>query len=150
MMNRQNRVVADLQSVPENVGLARLIAGAVAAQAGCTLPDIEEIKLVVSEAVTNAIVHGYRSEPDQTVRLEVSLEGSCLEVVVEDRGCGIADLETVRQPAVSTDPDRMGLGFCLMETYSDHLDIVTAPGKGTRIVLRRLLGSGQLASAAAT
>lgn len=143
-MVRQNRVVADLQSVPDNVGLARLIVAAVAAQAGFTVSETEEIKLAVSEAVTNAIVHGYGSRPDRIVRLEVTLHLPILEVVIDDKGKGIADLDLARQPAVSSDPERMGLGFCFMESYMDEMSVQTAVGIGTRVTMRKR--SGQLAS----
>lgn len=143
-MVRQNRVTADLQSVPDNVGLARLIVAAVAAQTGFTVSEIEEIKLAVSEAITNAIVHGYGSRTDRSVRLEVTVEAPVLEVVVDDKGKGIADLDLARQPAVSSDPERMGLGFCFMESYMDEMSVQTAVGVGTRITMRKR--TGQLAS----
>lgn len=148
-MINQNRVVADLQSLPENVGLARLIVATVAAQAGFTLPDVEGIKLAVSEAVTNAIVHGYNSQAHQNVRLEVVLNGSMLEVVVEDKGRGIPDLDLARQPAVSSDPERMGLGFCFMESYMDELIVNTAVGQGTRVTMRKRADTSQPARLAA-
>lgn len=147
-MPKENRVVADLQSVPTNVGLARLIAGAVAAQAGFTHTEVEEVKVAVSEAVTNAVVHGYGSDPSKIVRLEIAIQDGLLELVIADTGRGIVDLDLARQPAVSSDPERMGLGFCFMESYMDEFEVQTAPGQGTRITMRKRVTTDRLASMA--
>ncbi|HYG58767.1 MAG TPA: anti-sigma F factor, partial [Symbiobacteriaceae bacterium] len=111
-MIEHNRVVVELASIPQNVGVARLMVAMVAAQADFTVAEVDEVKLAVSEAVTNAVVHGYGGEPNHTVRLEVTLESNRLQVEVIDHGKGIEDISLAMQPAVSSDPDRMGLGFC--------------------------------------
>jgi stage II sporulation protein AB (anti-sigma F factor) len=144
----RNRVVAELASLPENVGVARLLAATVAAQADFTVSEVDEIKLAVSEAVTNAVVHGYNSETAHTVRLEVSLADGLLEVVVGDQGKGIEDVPLAMQPAVSSDPDRMGLGFSFMEAHMDSLEVESAPGRGTRVRMTKR-ASRSLAEAAA-
>lgn len=148
-MVAHNRVVVELSSLPQNVGVARLLVAMVAAQADFTVSEIDEIKLAVSEAVTNAVVHGYGSEPDHTVRLEVSLEGPFLEVVVADQGRGIDDIGLAMQPAVSSDPERMGLGFAFMESHMDSLQVESAPGCGTRIRMTKRAGAEHLARATA-
>lgn len=142
-----NRVVLELAAVPENVGVARLVVAMVAAQAQFTVAEIDEAKLAVSEAVTNAVVHGYDAQPDRTVRVEVSIQAGNLEVVVIDHGRGIEDLALAMQPAVSSDPDRMGLGFCFMESHMDSLQVESEPGTGTRVIMtkrpgHRLAGAG--------
>lgn len=146
-MVAHNRVAAELAAVPQNVGVARLLVAMVAAQADFTVAEIDEIKLAVSEAVTNAVVHGYNSEPDHVVRVEVLLAGTNLEVSVIDHGRGIEDVALARQPAVSSDPDRMGLGFCFMESHMDTLEIDSAPGRGTRVRMTKRVGSEHLARA---
>lgn len=132
-MVERNRVVVDLASIPENVAVARLLVAMLAAQADFSVAEVDEVKLAVSEAVTNAIVHGYSAEPGHVVRLEATLDGKVLEVVVSDQGCGIADVSLAMQPAVSSDPDRMGLGFCFMESHMDSLHVDSKPGRGTRV-----------------
>lgn len=135
-MVRENRVVLEMPSLPENVGLARLVVAQMAAQMQFTVSDIEEVKVAVSEAVTNAVVHGYGDAPG-TVRLEAAAGPAGLEVVVSDRGRGIANLDLARQPAYSTDPERMGLGFVFMENFMDTVEVESAPGAGTRVVMRK-------------
>ncbi|HWI61642.1 MAG TPA: anti-sigma F factor [Symbiobacteriaceae bacterium] len=144
---QQNRVVAELASVPQNVGVARLLVAMVAAQADFTVAEVDEVKLAISEAVTNAVIHGYGSEPNHTVRLEVTLHENQLDVVVSDEGRGIEDVSLAMQPAVSSDPDRMGLGFCFMESHMDSLEVESAPGRGTRVRMTKKAGSANLARA---
>lgn len=149
-MVERNRVVLDLATIPENIGLARLVVAVLAAQADFTLAEVDEVKLAVSEAVTNAIVHGFGSEPGHVVRLEASLEGRQLEVVVSDQGRGIENVEMALQPAVSSDPDRMGLGFSFMDAHMDSLRVESEPGRGTRVLMTKKAGSPHLVRASAT
>lgn len=136
-MAPSNRVELKLASRPENVGLARLVAAAMAAQMPFTVAEVEEIKVAVSEAVTNAIVHGYASREDAQVWLEAVITGGELRVTITDHGCGIPDIELARRPAYSTDPERMGLGFLFMENFMDSLAVDSAPGQGTRVVMAK-------------
>ncbi len=137
-MNLRNYVRFEFFSIPENIAFARSCVGAFAAQLDCTLEDIEEIKLVVSEAVSNCIIHGYENNPTQMITVMVSINThSVLEIVVEDRGKGIEDLERAMQAAYSSDPNRMGLGFTFMKSFTDDLHVDTAPGQGTTVRLRR-------------
>jgi len=145
----RNRVVLELATIPENVGVARLVAAVLAAQADFTVAEIDEVKLAVSEAVTNAIVHGYGSEAGHTVRLEMGVTGGALEVAVVDHGRGIENIALAMQPAVSSDPDRMGLGFSFMESHMDTLNVESSPGRGTRVNMTKRSGSKQLARAKA-
>lgn len=148
-MMARNRVALELASIPENVGVARLLVAMIAAQADFTVSEVDEVKLAVSEAVTNAVIHGYNSEPGHTVSLEVTLEGRLLQVVVSDRGRGIEDIAMAMQPAVSSDPDRMGLGFSFMESHMDSLQVDSAVGRGTRVTMTKRAGSEHLARATA-
>ena len=137
-MNLRNYVRFEFFSIPENIAFARSCVGAFAAQLDCTLEDIEEIKLVVSEAVSNCIIHGYENNPTQMITVMVSINThSVLEIVVEDRGKGIEDLERAMQAAYSSDPNRIGLGFTFMKSFTDDLHVDTAPGQGTTVRLRR-------------
>jgi stage II sporulation protein AB (anti-sigma F factor) len=134
-------------SRPENVGLARLAVATLAAQADFSLNDLEEVKVAVSEAVSNAIIHGYRNRPDGWVDVEAWLEAGELRVAVEDHGVGIEDIEAARRPAYSTDPERMGLGFVFMETFMDRLAVSSQPGHGTRVeMVRRAAVQGELSA----
>ncbi len=141
----RNRVSVELASIPQNVGVARLLAAILAAQADFTVAEVDEVKLAVSEAVTNAIVHGYQSDGNHRVRMELLLEGSGLEIIISDQGRGIENLDLAMQPAVSTDPERMGLGFSFMESHMDQLRVESELGRGTRVTMMKRAGTRDLA-----
>lgn len=145
----RNRVALELDSIPENVGVARLMVAMLAAQADFTVAEVDEVKLAVSEAVTNAVVHGYDSAPGHTIRVEASLSEGTLSVTVIDQGKGIEDIALAMQPAVSSDPERMGLGFCFMESHMDTLRVESAPGQGTRVTMTKRSGTERIARASA-
>lgn len=128
----ENEMILEIPAKSENVGLARLAAATFASHLDFTLEEIEEIKVAVSEAVSNAVIHGYPGGEGR-VRLTARRVGQELELVVEDWGVGIEDLERARQPAYSSDPERMGLGFVFMQSFTDHLEVVSRPGEGTRV-----------------
>lgn len=137
-MSVRNYVQFEFPSRPENVSFSRSCVGAFATQLDCTLDDIEEIKLIVSEAVSNSIIHGYENRPNEKIRIVASiLDDRTLEIVVQDFGKGIDNLNQAMEPAYSSDPSRMGLGFTFMKSFSDDLDVITAPNEGTCIRLRR-------------
>jgi stage II sporulation protein AB (anti-sigma F factor) len=94
------------------------------------------------------VIHGYGGEPDHVVVLEVCLTDGILSIVVADQGVGIADISLAMQPAVSSDPERMGMGFAFMQSYMDSLVVDSAPGKGTRVTMTKRAG-GRIAQAAA-
>lgn len=137
-MEPVNRMKTEFTSLPANVAFARVAAASFASQLDFTINDLEEIKVAVSEAVTNAIVHGYEGRADRTVALTVAISKDTLEIVVEDAGKGIEDLERAMQPAYSTDPERMGLGFAFMQSFSDQLKVDTGPGAGTRVTMTKV------------
>lgn len=135
-----NKCMLEFTSIPENVAFARVSVAAFASQLDCTLPELEEIKVVVSEAVGNAIIHGYRNKEDKTVRVLATIYKEGLEIRVEDSGIGITNIEMAMQPAYSTDPERMGLGFVFMQSFSDRLQVDSTPGKGTTVTMYKRIG----------
>ena len=137
-MKVQNQVVVEFLSRSANEGFARTAAACFAAQLDPTLEEINDIKTAVSEAVTNAIVHAY---PDSigtiTMRLRL-LEEHTLEVLIRDKGVGIADIAQARTPMFTTGSDeRAGMGFTIMESFMDSLKVRSTPGKGTTVTMRR-------------
>ncbi|AUW93625.1 anti-sigma F factor [Sulfobacillus sp. hq2] len=126
-------------SVPENVGLARVAIAALAGQAAFSLNDIDEIKVAVSEAVSNAIIHGYQGRTDGWVELSGTLDAQQITIVVEDFGVGIHDVDQARQASYSTDPERMGLGFVFMESFMHGLTVQSTVGQGTRVEMQRFV-----------
>lgn len=128
----ENRMYLRLSCHPANIGVARTAVATFAASLDFTLPDAEEIKVAVSEAVSNAVLHAYPgSQGDVTI--QASDDEGQLVVEVEDRGAGIPDITKAREPGFTTAPDHMGLGFSFMESFMDDLLLESSPGKGTRV-----------------
>lgn len=137
-MNVKNFVRFEFPSLPQNIAFARSCVGAFVAQLDCTLDDIEEVKLVISEAVSNSIIHGYGNEPHGKIIVMVSIhEDNSLEIIIEDFGKGIIDINQALEPTYSSDPIRMGLGFTFMKSFMDELDVTSIPGEGTSLRLFR-------------
>ena len=118
----QNQMELTFSALPQNEAFARVAIAAFAVQLNPTLPEMADIKTAVSEAVTNAIVHGYRGREDGLVRMSAEYgDRRLLTVVIRDEGCGIADVEKAMQPFYSTGDgaERSGMGFCVMQTFMD-------------------------------
>ena len=137
-MKAENYVTLEFLSRSANEGFARMAAASFAAQLDPTLDEIGDIKTAVSEAVTNAIVHGY---PDSLGRITLRMriyEDHLLELQVRDRGVGVSDVERARQPMYTTGgEERSGMGFTIMESFMDRLTVKSAPGKGTTVSMRK-------------
>ena len=132
-----NQLNMSFLSIPENVAFARVTAAAFASQLEFTINDLEEIKVAVSEAVANAIVHGYGNAIDKMVAMEIKLYTNKLEISLIDEGIGIKDIKQALQPSFSTDPERMGLGFVFIQSFMDKLKINSVPGKGTKVIMTK-------------
>ena len=100
-----------------------------------------DIKTAVSEAVTNAIIHGYQLKEGQ-VRLACKVQGMQVEIRVEDEGVGIADVEKAMEPFFTTKPEmeRSGMGFAFMEAFMDEVEVISTLGKGTMVIMRKEIG----------
>ena len=137
-MKTENQDSLTFPSRSANEGFARTAAACFAAQLDPTLEEVNDIKTVVSEAVTNAIVHAY---PDSLGRIDLKLrlrEDHSLEIVVKDWGVGIPDVEQARAPLFTTgNEERSRKGFTIMESFMDSLKVRSAPGKGTTVTMRR-------------
>ncbi len=135
-----NRMSLKFESRSVNEGFARQAVSSFAAQLDPTMEELGDIKTVVSEAVTNSIVHGYTDKIGfitVTVRL---FEGRILELKIKDTGKGIEDVARARQPSFTTGDDtRSGMGFTIMETFTDKLRVRSAPGKGTVVTMVKML-----------
>ncbi len=137
-MKELNSVRFEFPSLSANEGFARGAAACFAAQLDMTLTELGDVKTAVSEAVTNCIVHAY---PDSVgpilLRLRI-LEGGELEIQVKDRGRGIEDVERARQPLFTTGGDeRGGMGFTIMESFTDSMKVRSKVGAGTTVTMRK-------------
>ena len=135
-----NEVTLEFPSRSSNEGFVRSAATCFAAQMDPTLNEVEDIKTAVSEAVTNAIVHGY---PDAIGMVALKLRvcpGNVLELTIKDKGRGIPDVEKARQPMFTTGgEERSGMGFTIMESFMDHLTVRSVPGRGTTVTMKKKL-----------
>ncbi|WP_083521047.1 anti-sigma F factor [Alicyclobacillus kakegawensis] len=122
----------------ENESLARVAVASFAAQLDPTMEQLTELKTAVSEAVTNAIIHGYVDSPGE-VRIECAIHQGVVEVVIEDDGVGIEDIEQARQPLYTSRPEleRSGMGITIMENFVDELVIESIPEHGTKVRMRK-------------
>ena len=142
-MSRHNEMETTFLSLPENESFARVVIAAFAVQLAPTVSEIADIKTAVSEAVTNAIVHGYEGTCGM-VRLRARIDEHTLTVEVQDSGCGIRDVRQAMEPFFTTHPEqeRSGMGFSVMQTFMDDLRVESVPGKGTSIRMRKRIHSG--------
>lgn len=143
-MKITNQMEISFLSIPENESFARVAVSAFAVQLNPTLDVLADIKTAVSEAVTNAIVHGY-CDSMGIVKIEAVLrENGMLRLVVSDEGCGIKNVEEAMQPFFTSQPEkeRSGMGFSVMQTFMDHVDVISEPEKGTRVTMEKKILAG--------
>lgn len=134
-MEKRNYVTLEFPALPSNVELARITCACFASQLGdFTIEELDDIKLVVSEAVSNAIIHGYRGSEKGIIHVAAEISDSSVRLSVSDEGRGIPDIALARTPAYTTEPDRLGMGFTIMEALVDSLEVTSSPGKGTTLV----------------
>lgn len=133
-----NKIRLEFPSLSENIALSRLVVASLAGQTDFTLSEIEELKVAVSEAVTNSIVHGYSGQPTGLIVLEVVQKQAELTITIQDFGRGIADLTLALQPAFSTEPGRMGLGFTFMKSFMDDVAVNSELNQGTTVRLQKI------------
>ena len=142
-----NRMEMKFLARAQNEAFARVAIAAFAVQLNPTLPEMADIKTAVSEAVTNAIVHGYRDREDGTVHLLAHYDADHrLTVTIRDEGCGIRDIAAAMQPFYSTGDgaERSGMGFCVMQTFMDAVEVESAVGEGTTVTMCKTI-SGEAA-----
>ena len=139
-MKFENYMILEFPSKSTNEAFARSAVSCFAAQMDPTIEELGDIRTAVSEAVTNAIVHGYPDEMGViTLRCRI-LKDNVLDIVVKDKGVGIPDIDKARTPLYTTGgSDRSGMGFTIMESFMSDLDITSELGKGTTVHMRRKL-----------
>ncbi|MBQ8185353.1 MAG: anti-sigma F factor [Clostridia bacterium] len=136
-----NELRCAFPSLSANEAVARSVAASFCAQMNPTCDELSDIKCAVSEAVTNAIVHGYRDAVGEVTMILKIGENRLLSVEIRDRGCGIVNVEEAMRPLYTTDPEneRSGMGFTIIENFMDTLRVVSSPGKGTRVIMTKKL-----------
>jgi stage II sporulation protein AB (anti-sigma F factor) len=131
-----NYMKLEIPSKSQNEAFARVAVAAFSAQVDPTVDEISDVKTAVSEAVTNAIIHGYNNGPG-TILISAVLTGDRLEITVVDYGIGIEDIDQALQPLYTSRPEleRSGMGFTIMENFMDEFKVVSKPGQGTTVTM---------------
>ena len=135
----ENEIHVTFPALAENASLARLIIMGILSPLDIDTQQMTEIKTVVSEAVTNAIIHGYEGNPSGLVEFKAMLRDRHLSVMIKDNGIGIDDVEQAKQPLFTTkhEEERSGLGFMIIESFTDEFQVVSELGVGTTVTFER-------------
>lgn len=137
-----NEMKLEFMSKSNNEAFGRVVAAAFASQLDPTVEELADIKTAVSEAVTNAIIHGYENSPG-IVEMVCRLYDTGIEIIISDQGKGIENIELARQPLYTSKPEmeRSGMGFTVMESFMDSVEILSEPNRGTTITMFKKLKS---------
>ncbi|MGN7386674.1 anti-sigma F factor [Sporosarcina sp. SAFN-015] len=129
----RNEMTLSFVAIEENEALARMAMTCFITPLDPTLEEISEFKTIVSEAVTNAIIHGYESDGTSLVTIHAVMDENKVTMTVEDKGSGIFDVQQAMEPMFTTKPlmERSGMGFTIMESFSDNLSVESSIGNGT-------------------
>lgn len=144
MENRKEeaeRIKIEIDSLSRNEEFARVVAAVFMSRMNPTLEEIDDVKTAVSEAVTNAVIHGYRGGEGR-ICIEAEIKGDLLTLSVQDKGVGIPDLKKAMEPMYTTDitGERSGMGFSFMEAFMDEVKVDTKPGLGTKVTMKKRIG----------
>ncbi|MCH1624822.1 anti-sigma F factor [Ferdinandcohnia quinoae] len=141
----KNEMHLQFSALSQNESFARVTVAAFITQLDPTLDEITEIKTVVSEAVTNSIIHGYENDPNGIVYISCMIEDSIVHLTIRDEGIGITNIDEARQPLYTTKPEleRSGMGFTIMENFMDEVEIETHTTKGTTLRLTKHLSKSK-------
>ncbi len=146
-MDYINRVSCEFEARSSNESLARTIVSALAVNLDPTLEELDDLRTAVSEAVTNSIIHGYNQEccPENVVYMDCVLYKDRISVTVKDTGCGIKDIKQAMMPLYTSAPEmeRSGMGFTVMETFTDRLTVKSEPGLGTSVTMVKIFSDNR-------
>ncbi|HBQ65161.1 MAG TPA: anti-sigma F factor [Clostridiales bacterium] len=138
-----NEMAVEFAADSRNEAFARVVAAAFASQLDPTLEELSDVRTAVSEAVTNAIIHGYKDVSGK-VRMVCRLYPGLMEIEISDQGIGIVDVEQAMQPLYTSTPEleRSGMGFTVMESFMDGLEVESVPGQGTIVRMIKHIPGG--------
>ena len=131
----------DMDSGSRNEAFARTVAAVFASRLDPTLEELEDIRTAVSEAVTNAVIHGYGNGTGR-IHMEACIRGKEFVIQIQDEGAGIPDVEKAMEPMYTTDTtgERSGMGFSFMEAFMDRVEVRSRPGEGTTVLMTKRIG----------
>lgn len=144
----KNEMFLEFSSVSQNESFARVTVGAFITQLDPTMEELTEIKTVVSEAVTNSIIHGYNNEAHHTISISCQLLEGEIELTIKDNGIGIGNVDEALQPLYTSKPEleRSGMGFTIIENFMDTVEVISNPGKGTTVNMTKQLMNSKTVS----
>lgn len=139
-----NEMKLEFDSRSANEAFARVTVASFMTQLNPTLEEVSDVKTAVSEAVTNAIIHGYENHVNK-IQIFAGVEGKTLRLEITDRGVGIPDVKQAMEPLFTTKPEleRSGMGFSFMEAFMDEVIVESEPGKGTVVKMKKVIGKGR-------
>ena len=135
-----NQIKASFPAKSVNESLSRMIISSLVCQLDPTIDELADIKTAVSEAVTNCIVHGYGNDPNGDIQLYACYyNDNSVKIIIKDRGRGIPDIKKAMQPLYTTDQsgERSGMGFSIMQSFTDKIKVISTPGRGTTVVFEK-------------
>lgn len=143
-MKNTNEMEIIFDSHSSNEGFARVAVASFLTQLNPTVEEVSDVKTAISEAVTNAIIHGYENEIHK-VSIRCRIEGQQMTVEVRDHGGGIENIEQAMTPLYTSKPEleRSGMGFAFMEAFMDHVEVESEPGEGTTVRMKKTIGKGR-------
>ena len=143
METNREHMRLEMESLSRNEEFARVVTAVFMSRLDPTLEEVDDVKTAVSEAVTNAVIHGYSGDRG-TIYLDLTadMEERVLTVAVKDRGVGIADVKQAMEPMFTTDPEgeRSGMGFSFMEAFMDQVEVESQPNHGTLVTMKKSIG----------
>ena len=141
-MKKKNEITLIFDSSSENEGLARMVVAAFLTRLDPTVEEMADVKTAVSEAVTNAVIHGYEGREGK-ITIHSRIEGNVMEIEVQDQGVGIPDIPKAMEPLYTTKPEmeRSGMGFAFMEAFMDELEVQSEKGTGTTVRMKKTIYS---------
>ena len=143
-MKNTNEMELIFDSLSANEGFARVAVAAFMTQLNPTVEEVADVKTAISEAVTNAVIHGYENEVHK-IFIRCNIKEQTLYIEVEDRGRGIADVQKAMEPLFTTKPemDRSGMGFSFMEAFKETICVESVEGEGTTVRMQKTIGKGR-------
>ena len=139
--NRAEVLRMEIESLSRNEEFARVVVAVFISRMNPTLEELDDVKTAVSEAVTNAVIHGYHGE-DGIIYIEAWVEGQELTLMVRDKGVGIRDVKQAMEPMYTSDAtgERSGMGFSFMEAFMDEVKVESVPDAGTTVTMKKRIG----------
>lgn len=143
-MKNTNEMELIFDSLSANESFARVTVAAFMTQLNPTLEEVADVKTAISEAVTNAVIHGYENEV-QKIWIRCRVEKKTIYIEVEDKGKGIENVQKAMEPLFTTKPEieRSGMGFSFMEAFMDEVHVESSQGCGTVVRMQKTIGKGR-------